>query len=132
MARWRINIQWLGYHLIQAAQTPNFTHMAEELSYHLAYVVSQCQARGIRTIEPSEKAESDWVDEVVEKGKMRPEFLAECTPSYLNDEGNIPSKSARNAAYGGGALAYWAITKKWREENELKGMEVTYAVPTAA
>lgn len=116
-------------HMTQAAQAGNYTHITLELSNHIAYIISECQRRGIKAIEPTEEMENTWTDEVIDKGRLRSSFLEECTPSYLNEEGNITVKTIRNASYGGGphgALIYWDLLKKWREENELRGIQVSY------
>lgn len=114
-------------HMSQAAQAGNYTHISLELSSHLAYVISECQRRGIKAIEPTEEAEKKWTDEVLDKGRLRSSFLAECTPSYLNEEGNVTTRTIRNASYGGGptgALVYWDTIKKWREANQLEGLDL--------
>lgn len=116
-------------HMTQAAQAGNYTHISLELSTHLAYVVSECQRRGIKTVEPTEEVEKEWTAEVLDKGRLRSSFLAECTPSYLNEEGNVTDKTIRNASYGGGpagALAYWGTIKKWREDGGLAGLDISY------
>lgn len=115
--------------LAQGAQAGNHTHVMSEVAGHIAYVVSQCLSRGVKTMEPIQEAETQWVNEVVDKARVRGNFLAECTPSYLNDEGNISLKSLRNCSYGGGpsgSISFWNIMKKWREDGKLEGLEVTY------
>ena len=68
--------------IVQAALTPNFIHVTGEQAKHIAYVISNCMKRNIRTVEPTEEAEKQWVDTIVKLTKLRAEFLKECTPGY--------------------------------------------------
>ena len=42
------------------------------------------------------------------------QFLAECTPGYLNNEGNVDASALRLSIYGGGSIEYAEILKAWR------------------
>lgn len=107
---------------VQAALTPNFIHIANEHAIHLAYVISECKKRNIHSIEPTAAAEEAWVNMIVGKGEMRAEFFSNCTPGYYNNEGDVNLRERKNSPYGGGALGYFEITRKWREENKLEGL----------
>ena len=111
--------------IVQAALTPNFIHVTNEQAKHIAYVVSEVVKRGIKTVEPSEKAEKEWVEEILKQGELRARFLGECTPGYYNNEGDVTLKTRRNGAYGGGSVVFLEILRKWREEGKLAGLEVT-------
>ncbi len=50
--------------------------------------------------------------------------LRECTPSYVNHEGDISRLNARHSAYGGGPLAFCRIIADWREEGSLAGLDL--------
>ncbi|KIW79869.1 hypothetical protein Z517_06484 [Fonsecaea pedrosoi CBS 271.37] len=110
---------------IQAALTSNFMHITNEQAKHIAWVIRQMKERGLRTVEASIDAEEAWVQTIIEKGKERLEFLKQCTPGYYNDEGAITMKLRRNSWYGGGAVAFLEITKKWRDDMKLEGLQVT-------
>ncbi|OAG38452.1 hypothetical protein AYO21_07274 [Fonsecaea monophora] len=110
---------------IQAALTSNFMHITNEQAKHIAWVIRQAKDRGLRTVEASTEAEEKWVDIIIEKGRGRYEFLKQCIPGYYNDEGDITMKLRRNSVYGDGAVAFLDITKKWREDNKLEGLQVT-------
>lgn len=112
--------------LTQAAQSPNFMYVTNRQAKHFAYVIAQCQKRNVRTIEPTADAEAEWVKTSVETGKMRNTALQNCTPSYLNNEGDFNLRAARNAPYGGGVIAFFQIIDKWREENNLEGLDLGY------
>lgn len=111
--------------LTQSGQTPNFIHVTNEVAKLLAYVVSKCEQDGVRTIEPTEEAENDWVNTIIEKGQRRKEFLSQCTPGYLNNEGRFDLKAVRNTVYGGGPLEFLDIVKKWMDNDEFEGMDTT-------
>jgi cation diffusion facilitator CzcD-associated flavoprotein CzcO len=111
--------------VVQAALTPNFIHITGEQANHIAYVISTCKKRGIKTIEPTAEAEKEWVDTIVAFGELRKEFSQECTPGYYNNEGKPSLVAARNGSYGGGALAFIEILDNWRAADDLSGLEVT-------
>lgn len=111
--------------IVQAALTPNFIHITGEQANHLAYVVSTAMKRNIKTIEPTEKAEKEWVETIVKMGELRREFNQECTPGYYNNEGKPSVVAARNGSYGGGALGFIEILDNWRDADDFSGLEVT-------
>ena len=113
-------------HNIQATLTPNFVHAASETATQLAYIVSECQRRGIKSVEPSPDAEEEWVNTIVELAAKRLQFLAECTPGYYNNEGEVNLLAARESGYGGGAPAFMKLMRDWRDEGSLKGMDLTF------
>lgn len=118
------NCFWVS--IVQAALTPNFMHVTAEQARHFAYVISECEKRGIRTVEPTQEAEEAWCDTIVKGTEVRGEFFKECTPGYYNNEG-MPSKAAqRNATYGHGSQAFIKILTSWREKGDLEGLDLKY------
>ncbi|KAF1807949.1 FAD/NAD(P)-binding domain-containing protein [Eremomyces bilateralis CBS 781.70] len=115
------NCFWVS--IVQAALTPNFMHVTAEQARHIAYVIAACRARNIRAIEPSEKAEQDWVQKILDATHLRADFLKECTPGYYNNEGKPSEFAARNGSYGGGAPAFIKILQEWRAADNLEGLE---------
>lgn len=107
----------------QSAVAPNFTHMLNEQAKHIAYVVSEAARRGITTVETSAEAEQQWIDNIIELGKLREGFLKECTPSYYNDEGKISRKTLQNGRYGLGSPAFIKLLEDWRATGKLEGLE---------
>jgi hypothetical protein len=95
-----------------------------EQANHLAYVIKTCKERNIKTVEPTQEAEESWVETILKMGALRVEFSKECTPGYYNNEGKPSPVAARNASYGGGALAFIEILDKWRADDKLEGLEV--------
>jgi cation diffusion facilitator CzcD-associated flavoprotein CzcO len=103
----------------QSALTPNFTHMLNENAKHIVYIVTQAKARNAKTIEVSEDAEEKWVNTIMELGRLREDFLKECTPGYYNDEGKLSEKALRSTRYGLGAPAFIKLLADWRNGEEL-------------
>ncbi|KAF2118741.1 hypothetical protein BDV96DRAFT_568410 [Lophiotrema nucula] len=112
--------------IVQAALTPNFMHVTAEQATHLAYVISESKRRGIRTLEPTEEAEKDWTNTIVESTALRHEFFKECTPGYYNNEGKPSTTAARNATYGQGSPAFLKILTGWRKDNKLAGLDLKH------
>jgi len=108
----------------QSANTPNFTHMLNEASQHIAYIVKYCDEQQIRAVEPSQAAEDAWVAEVMSFAGVRRAFDLECTPGYYNNEGMPSDTSVRNSFYGGGPIKFIELLKAWRKQGDLPGMEV--------
>jgi hypothetical protein len=110
--------------VVQAALTPNFIHVTNEQAKHCAYIVSECNKRGIKTIEPTAEAEDAWVKTILDLGALRGQFLKECTPGYYNNEGDVTLRTRKNAPYGAGATAFLDLLTKWRSDNKLEGLDI--------
>lgn len=110
--------------ITQSAVALNFTNMLNEQAKHIAFIVSEAQKRGATTIEASGAAEEDWVQTIIKLGKLREDFLRECTPSYYNDEGNISEKTLKTGRYGLGSPAFIQLLKGWREDGGMLGLEL--------
>jgi len=108
----------------QAGFTVNFPHMLNEQSQHIAYIVRQAIDRGVRTVEVSEAAEAEWVDQVIRLSGLGREFLESCTPGYYNNEGKLSERAAQNGFYGGGSVQFFQILRDWRAEGGLRGLEL--------
>ena len=109
----------------QQANTPNFTHMLNEVSRHVAFVVRACLDRGIAAVEPSQAAEEAWVADVMSFAPFRRQFDQECTPGYYNNEGMPGDLQVRNGFYGGGSLPFIKLLNEWRARGDLAGLETT-------
>jgi len=108
----------------QAAFTANYPHQLDEQATHFGYILSRAFDEGIVQIEPSAEAQDRWVKTIVSKAQMREKFLAECTPGYYNNEGQIAARARQNSFYGGGSMEYFSILKDWREAGGLEGLEI--------
>ncbi|RFU26293.1 hypothetical protein B7463_g10054, partial [Scytalidium lignicola] len=110
--------------ITQTAVAPNFFHMLNEQAKQIAYVVAEAVRRGANTVETSEEAEQKWVDTIIELGKLREDYLKECTPSYYNDEGKISVKTLKTGRYGLGSVAFIKLLEDWRKAGNLAGLEL--------
>jgi cation diffusion facilitator CzcD-associated flavoprotein CzcO len=123
------NCFFLGF--TQTGYSPNFTHTLDEQSSHVAHVLGVLRERAVRSVEASQEAEDGWVQTI--RGGRNPgqlRFLRECTPSYLNGEGD-PDDENRFVAgrFPGGPLGFFAILAAWREAGDLAGLELTCPEP---
>jgi hypothetical protein len=118
------NCFWVS--IVQAALTPNFMHVTAEQARHFAYVISECQKRDIRTVEPTQEAEEAWCDTIVKGTAIRGDFFKECTPGYYNNEGQPSMSAARNATYAYGSPAFIKILAEWRKADDFAGLDIKY------
>ncbi|OAL44213.1 FAD/NAD(P)-binding domain-containing protein [Pyrenochaeta sp. DS3sAY3a] len=111
---------------VQSGANPNFTHNSAEMTRHLAYMIKEAESRGIKSLDPKQEAADAWVDETVQTGAGRGEFLKQCTPGYYNDEGRLDDITFKTQPYGGGGPKFNKIIGKWRTDNKFEGMSITY------
>ncbi len=109
--------------LVQSGISINYMHIADEQTRHIAYIIEQAMSRHLASVEPTEKAENDWVDTIVKMSGPRRAFLESCTPTYFNYEGKRRRGLELNEPYGGGAPAYLKILEDWRAEGSMAGIE---------
>lgn len=93
--------------IVQAGTSINYLHTADAQSLFIAALIDYCRTHEIETVEPTENAEAEWVDECIALSADRLAFLEKCTPSYYNYEGRRPREAELNSPYGGGPLAYF-------------------------
>ena len=108
----------------QAGMSPNFPHMLSEQSLHIAHIVAGCTARGVATIEPTDAAETGWVEAIVQMAEGRRKFIEACTPGYYNNEGRASDAAARSAVFGAGPIEFVKLLREWRDQGDFTGMEL--------
>ena len=108
----------------QATITPNYPHIINEQSNHLAYIIKQVIDRQARVVEVTQEAEDKWVQTVMEAAPNA-RFHEECTPSYYNNEGKPSALTIRNGPYGRGAIAFIQLIEAWRVAGKLEGLELS-------
>ncbi|MGI5499030.1 flavin-containing monooxygenase [Lentzea sp. CA-135723] len=96
---------------LQNAASVNFTHVLDEQAGHIAAVVAEAGKRGARWVEPSAPAVDAWVSALGQNAEELYRFHLDCTPGYYNNEG----KPRPRHGYGGGASAFHALLRDWRE-----------------
>ncbi len=110
---------------IQSGLTPNFPHVLNEQSKHVAYVIAETLDRGFTTVEASEAAEAGWVRTIHERSRVDQQFRLDCTPGFLNNEGKPDEGDGWfGGSYGEGADAFFRLLKEWRERGDLEGLEL--------
>jgi len=96
----------------QGSYTTNYTHSFDVKAKHLS-----------DTVEATEQAEQDWVDEIIRVYRNQAAYLAQCTPGYLNNEGQPSLIAVQNSAYGKGPIPYFKILEAWRTEGNMAGLK---------
>ena len=107
--------------MTQNTVVPNFTHLLDEQARHISYIVDQVKRRGAQCVEPTEEAETEWVDAIRNGFSPRKKFLQECTPSYYNGEGT--GNGIFDQLYGPGPLAFFDLIRAWRADGALSGLQ---------
>lgn len=110
----------------QNGLTINFHEMAEKQAQHIAAVLRELRDRGKSVIEPTAEAEANWIETIIATGKASLEFQAQCTPSYINNEGQ-PTEGGKgiiDAQFAAGINEWWSIVSNWRADGRLAGMKV--------
>jgi len=110
----------------QSAHTINFTHSLDELSRHLAYIMTRVAQQDAQRVEAEADAEREWVDTIVALSVLNRDFLEACTPGYYNGEGRISEGPARqNAGYGEGPDAFFRVLEEWRNKGTMRGLRIS-------
>ncbi|MBT9527580.1 MAG: NAD(P)/FAD-dependent oxidoreductase [Rhizobacter sp.] len=110
----------------QSGQTANFVHALDEQGRHAAYLITQAQQRGVRTLEPTLEEEAAWVKTIIESTRRNEAFLASCTPGYYNNEGKPGARGVQNSPYGLGAMAFFKLLATWRDSDRFSGLQLTF------
>jgi cation diffusion facilitator CzcD-associated flavoprotein CzcO len=111
----------------QAVTTVNYTHLAVIGAEHIAATIAKLDERGVRVFDVSQEAEDAWTKTIVCTFRDARDFMATCTPSRLNFEGDPSKVNPRNGSYGGGYgdfFGYERLLKEWREQGDFAGWEL--------
>jgi cation diffusion facilitator CzcD-associated flavoprotein CzcO len=111
----------------QAVTTVNFTHLMVIGADHIAATVDLLERRGVRLFDVSEEAENAWTETIVSTFRDNSSFMAACTPSRLNFEGDVSKVNPRNGSYGGGygnVFGYQELLAEWRARGDFAGWEL--------
>ena len=99
-------------------------HFLTKSAEHVAWLVAQCQAEDIATIEAEPDAEEAWLGVLYGVAGNFGDYAASCTPGYYNSEQNWNAKAARNLVYAGSLLDYAGYLERWRDEGAFTGTKV--------
>jgi cation diffusion facilitator CzcD-associated flavoprotein CzcO len=111
----------------QAVTTHNFTHLMMVGAEHIAATIGMLEKRGVKGFETTAEAEEAWTDTILSTWRDNSAFMAACTPSRLNFEGNPSMLNPRSGAYGGGFgdfFAYQDVLADWRASGDFPGLEL--------
>ncbi len=110
---------------IQGGASGNTTAMLEQQAEHIAYIIAEATARGATTVEPSRKAQDDWVKTIRDVSIDTTDFAVSCTPGYYNNEGGGGGEGIRSAIgeyYAPGFYEFGDLIRQWRDKGDLDGL----------
>ena len=112
-------------HMRDGGGSTNSNFPFHHQSAQAAYIIKKTIEDGASSFEVTEEGENRWRQAIREKMPPIQQFLAECTPGYLNNEGHVDESALRLSIYGGGSIEYAKILKKWRSEGIERDLEFT-------
>lgn len=114
------NFYIIGGH-IQGTKAFNFTHTLAMQAEHAVDLIARCVEGGVETFEVTSDAELRWLKEIEAKQVDQSKFNEDCTPGFLNNEGNFRGKATFiGVTYGGGPLAWERVVREWRNGEGLR------------
>lgn len=121
------NFYIVGGH-IQGTKAFNFTHTLAMQAEHAVELIARCINDDVETFEVTPAAEQRWLEEIQAKQVDQSKFNEDCTPGFLNNEGNFRGKATFiGVTYGGGPLAWERLVRAWRNEGVEQDVAITYA-----
>ena len=109
--------------LTQTGLTANFTYMLDNQAQHVAELITLVNRRNAQSIEPTPEAEAEWV-QLVTGPNMMTKYQNVCTPGYYNGEGTNEGQGFLQSVYPTGALAFYDMLARWREQGDFAGLIV--------
>jgi cyclohexanone monooxygenase len=104
----------------------NFTHILDMQAEHATDLIVRCLDNGFAAIEVTAEAEARWHDVIAEKHVDHQQFYEECTPGFLNNEGDFKGRPTFvGGTYGGSPFEYEHIVTQWRREEMTRDVVVT-------
>ena len=117
------NMYYTGY--IQGATNSSTTEQFGRQCEHIAYIVSETAKANAATAEPSKEAMDAYVAHMKEMEVDTSQFLAECTPSYFNNEGENKPRWSLFRGYVPGWNAFLKMLTDWRAKGGMEGIVLT-------
>ena len=114
----------------QSVTTVNYTHLAVLGAEHIAATIAMLDEQGVRSFDVAADAEDAWIATIVSGWRDNRDFMAACTPSRLNWEGDPSQANPRNGGYGGGYgdfFGYQDLIAQWRAAGDFAGWEIDQA-----
>ena len=116
----------------QSVVTVNYTQIAVLGAEFIAGTVALLEKQGVRFFDVNDKAEADWIAQIVDTYVDPSAVMAACTPSRINNEGNPGGVKPRDTNYGrgfGDYFGYRELLEKWLASGELDGLDLDEAGP---
>ena len=109
--------------LVHSGFTLNYPYLIDEQAKHIAYVVAEAIARGVRSVEATAEAEADWVATIATRvAAGDPTFADSCTPSYFNNEGKVDDRILAKNFFVGGPTEFAGVLAAWRQDGSMTGL----------
>ena len=121
-----------NFHIVGGTQQGttafNFTHTLDMQAEHAAALIARCLEEGIASAEVTPEAEDRWLAELAAKHVDHQHFYEECTPGFLNNEGDFRDRPTFvGATYGAGPIEYERVLAAWRDRDFAGDVAVTRA-----
>jgi cation diffusion facilitator CzcD-associated flavoprotein CzcO len=105
----------------------NITHNLVEAGTTIATIVAHAEEIGVTEVEVTAEAEQAWLDLL--GSREAPQFLADCTPGYYNNEGKPEERTGGMFnGYPAGPAAYFSFIDGWRRSGTFEGLELRQRV----
>lgn len=114
---------YIGY--IQGALNASVTEQFGQQGRHSAHIIAEALRHGVKSVEPSQEAQDDYVRRFNEQQMDVSEFQKFCPPSYFTNEGDSHAKWALFRAWGPGWDHFQNMLEEWRQKGDMEGMIVT-------
>ena len=108
----------------QTGASVNLTSVLDDHAQHIGYIIKEVLDRGVNYVQPTQEAETGWVETIKSLAVNNQAYLEACTPGYYNNEGYIAEGGGIGQGYAPGANAFNALLGKWRDAGDLEGMEI--------
>jgi len=105
----------------------NFTHTLAMQADHAVDLITHCLDENVQAMEVTPEAEGRWYSQLEERHVDHMQFYEDCTPGFLNNEGDFKDKPTFiGGTFGGGALEYDQIIRQWRSDGFKDDTVVTH------
>lgn len=111
----------------------NYLYGNRKQAIHIAAIIKHCLDNDIKSVEPTERAEDEWWDILVasQNNPADPvnlamkKFRGQCTPSYLNSDGDAEHRKGIMNNVHTKPLTYFQLLEQWRAQG-MDGIKIDY------
>jgi cyclohexanone monooxygenase len=109
----------------QTGLSGNYTNTVLGQAEHIAYVLSEMRRRDVLAVEAELDAENAFVAEIHQSSAGRDKYFADCTPSYMTNEGDLKDPRRHGTGvYPKGATAFFELLAEWRKDGRMAGLSL--------